>query len=112
MDCIFCKIANKKIVTDIVYEDDYVIAFNDASPQAPTHILFIPKVHIDSNNEVLEDDPIISHIFTAIRKVAKEMGFDKDGYRIVNNVGSQGGQTVNHLHFHVMAGRQMLWPAG
>lgn len=112
MDCIFCKLANKEIETKIVYEDDYVFAFNDMDPQAPIHILFIPKTHIASNNEVEDQDIIVSRIFSAIRKVAKDMGFDKDGYRIVNNIGEDGGQSVHHMHFHVMAGRKMLWPAG
>ncbi|MDO4778186.1 MAG: histidine triad nucleotide-binding protein [Tissierellia bacterium] len=112
MDCIFCKLANKEIPTEVVYEDEYVFAFNDLDPKAPYHILFVPKKHINSNNEVEEDDQIISRIFSAIRKVAKEKGFDKTGYRIVNNIGEDGGQSVFHIHFHVMAGRKMLWPAG
>ncbi|NLW52861.1 MAG: histidine triad nucleotide-binding protein [Tissierellia bacterium] len=112
MDCIFCKLANKEIPTQVVYEDEYVFAFNDTDPKAPIHLLFIPKKHISSNNDVENDDMIMAHIFSAIRKVAKDMGFDKDGYRIVNNVGDDGGQSVHHIHFHVMAGRKMLWPAG
>lgn len=111
MDCIFCKLANKEIPTKVVYEDEYVFAFNDMEPQAPVHILFIPKDHVASNNEV-EDDLIVGRIFAAIRKVAKDKGFDQDGYRVVNNCGKDGGQTVNHLHFHLMAGREMTWPAG
>lgn len=112
MDCIFCKLINKEISANLVYEDEYVVAFNDISPQAPIHLLFVPKTHIKSNTEVLDDDKIISHIFNAIRKVAKDMGFDKNGYRIINNIGEDGGQTVGHIHFHVMAGRKMIWPAG
>lgn len=112
MDCIFCKLVNKEIPTEIIYEDDYVFAFNDLEPQAPVHILFVPKNHIKSNNDVKDDDHIITQIFNAIRKVAKEKGFDQDGYRIVNNIGKDGGQSVHHLHFHVMAGRKMEWPAG
>lgn len=112
MDCIFCKLVNREIPTEIIYEDDYVFAFNDLEPQAPVHILFVPKNHIKSNNDVKDDDHIITHIFNAIRKVAKEKGFDQDGYRIVNNIGKDGGQSVHHLHFHVMAGRKMEWPAG
>lgn len=111
MDCIFCKLANKEIPTKVVYEDEYVFAFNDMEPQAPVHILFIPKDHVASNNEV-EDDLIVGRIFAAIRKVAKDKGFDQDGYRVINNCGKDGGQTVNHLHFHLMAGREMTWPAG
>lgn len=112
MDCIFCKLINKEISANLVYEDEYVVAFNDISPQAPIHLLFVPKTHIKSNTEVLDDDKIISHIFNSIRKVAKDMGFDKNGYRIINNIGEDGGQTVGHIHFHVMAGRKMIWPAG
>lgn len=112
MDCIFCKLASKEIETAVVYEDEYVFAFNDMDPKAPIHMLFIPKKHVASNNEVEDKDFIISHIFAAIRRVAKQKGFDKSGYRVVTNIGDDGGQTVKHMHFHVMAGRQMEWPAG
>jgi len=112
MDCIFCKLAKGEIPTEVVYEDDYVFAFNDMDPQAPIHMLFIPKAHIDSANEIEDEDIIVARIFRAIKKVAKEKGFDKDGYRVVNNCGIDGGQTVEHLHFHVLAERKMLWPPG
>lgn len=112
MDCIFCKLANKEIETAVVYEDEHVFAFNDMDPKAPVHILFIPKKHVVSNNEVADDDIVIAHIFTAIRRVAEQMGFDRKGYRVVTNIGDDGGQTVKHMHFHLMAGRQMGWPAG
>lgn len=107
MDCIFCKLANKEIPTDVVYEDDYVFAFNDMTPQAPTHILFIPKKHYSSHLDVEDGDMIINHIFSAIKKVAKERGIDKTGYRIINNVGKDGGQTVFHMHFHLLAGKKL-----
>lgn len=113
MDCVFCKIANKEINSDIIYEDDSIIAFNDLNPQSPTHFLVIPKVHIESANHIdNENKEIIGNIFQIISKLAKEMGFDQDGYRIVNNIGKDGGQSVNHIHFHVLAGRSLQWPPG
>ena len=112
MDCIFCKLANKEIPTEVVYETENVFVFKDMDPKAPTHLLFVPKKHIKSNNQVADDDMIIAEIFTAIRKVAKDLGFAEAGYRVVNNCGKDGGQSVDHLHFHVMAGREMTWPAG
>lgn len=110
-DCIFCKIVDKQIPSDIVYEDDKVIAFNDVEPQAPVHILVIPKKHIKSLNE-LEDKDIVEHIFTIIPKIAKEQGIKEEGYRVVNNTGKYGGQTVDHIHFHLLGGRQLTWPPG
>ena len=107
MDCIFCKLASKEIPTEVVYEDEFVFAFNDMSPQAPVHILFIPKKHFASAEEVGDQDMIISHIFTAIRKVAREKGLDQTGYRIITNVGKDAGQTVFHMHFHMLAGKKM-----
>lgn len=107
MDCIFCKLANKEIPTEVVYEDEFVFAFNDMSPQAPVHILFIPKKHLDSAQEVEDQDLIISHIFTAIRKVARDQGLDKAGYRVITNVGKDAGQTVFHMHFHLLAGKKL-----
>ena len=112
-DCLFCKIINGDIPCDKVYEDDKVLAFNDIEPQAPVHFLVIPKAHIRSANEITaENSSIVSHIFEVISKIAQDKGIDKDGYRIVNNCGEQGGQTVGHLHFHVLAGRNIGWPPG
>lgn len=112
MDCIFCKIANGEIPTSKVYEDDTVIAFNDLEPQAPTHILVIPKAHITSAADVTEENSaVISHIFEVIAKLSKELNMD-GGFRVVNNCGEDGGQTVKHLHFHLMSGRKFTWPAG
>lgn len=111
-DCIFCSIVKGDIPTSKVYEDDKVIAFNDISPQSPVHILIIPKEHIASIIEVDYNSDIISHIFSVANKIAKDMGLDKKGYRIVNNCGEEGGQTVPHLHFHLLGGRQMQWPPG
>ena len=112
MDCIFCKIACGEIPATKVYEDDTVVAFNDLEPQAPTHILIIPKMHIASADEINEaNSAVVAHIFEVAAKIAKEKGLT-NGYRIVNNCGNDGGQTVKHLHFHLMGGRQFTWPAG
>ncbi len=112
MDCIFCKIANGEIPTTKIYEDDTVVAFNDLSPQAPTHILIIPKAHIKSVAELDgENSAVVAHIFEVASKLGKQLGLE-NGYRIVNNCGEDGGQTVPHLHFHFMGGRQFGWPAG
>lgn len=112
-DCLFCKIANKEIPSQYVYEDDLVIAFNDIEPQAPHHILIIPKEHISSAMELNEENAkIVSHIFLVAGKIAKKLGFDENGFRIVNNCGKDGGQTVGHLHFHVLGGRNLGWPPG
>lgn len=111
-DCLFCKIINKEIPSELLFEDDKVIAFNDINPQAPVHFLVIPKQHIESAKEINEDNAaLIGHIFNVIRKLADEQELDL-GYRIVNNCNELGGQTVAHLHFHILGGRQMLWPPG
>ena len=112
MDCIFCKIANGEIPSAKVYEDDTVVAFNDLEPQAPSHILVIPKQHISSAADITpENSAVIAHIFEVIAKIAKDNGFN-DGFRVVNNCGDSAGQTVKHIHFHLMAGRDFTWPAG
>ena len=112
MDCLFCKIINGEIPSSKVYEDDTVFAFRDIEPQAPTHILIKPKQHIKSAAEIDESNSaVISHIFEVAAKIAKQEGLD-DGFRIVNNCGDIAGQTVKHLHFHLMGGREFTWPAG
>lgn len=112
MDCIFCKIAAGEIPAKKAYEDESVIAFYDLEPQAPVHILIIPKEHIASCAEITaENSAVVVHIFEVAAKLGKELGLD-NGYRIVNNCGADGGQTVHHLHFHFMGGRQFGWPAG
>lgn len=112
MDCLFCKIVNGDIPSSKVYEDELVFAFRDIEPQAPTHILIIPKAHIKSAAEITaENSNVIAHIFEVAAKIAKNEGLD-DGYRIVTNCGDNAGQTVKHLHFHLMGGRQFAWPAG
>ena len=110
-DCIFCKIANGEIPTDLLYEDANVVAFRDLNPQAPTHVLVVPKAHIQSVSAISpENSAVVAHCFEVIVKICKELGVES--YRIVNNCGDQAGQTVKHLHFHVLAGRDMTWPPG
>lgn len=112
MDCLFCKIVDKEISSDIIYEDEKVIAFKDTNPQSPIHILVIPKEHIASaDNLESEHKELVGHIFIVAKQISKELGLDK-GYRIVNNCREDGGQTVNHIHFHILGGRQMMWPPG
>ena len=108
-DCIFCKIAKHEIPTEPVYENDKVIAFNDLNPQAPVHILVIPKEHVSSINEIT-DLAIMQDLFDAIQKIVSKLGI-KD-YRTVINTGAGAGQTVFHLHIHILGGRPMLWPPG
>ncbi len=112
MDCIFCKIATGEIPSTKVYEDDTVVAFNDLDPQAPVHVLIIPKEHIASAAEINESNSsVVAHIFEVAAKIASEKGLS-NGYRIVNNCGESAGQSVKHLHFHLMGGRDFGWPAG
>lgn len=112
-DCLFCKIINGDIPSTKVYEDDTVYAFNDIEPQAPIHIIIVPKAHIASANELDDNNSaVVGHIFAVAAKLAEEKGFAKDGWRIVNNCGEAGGQTVGHLHFHLLAGRNLGWPPG
>ena len=112
-DCIFCKIAHKEISSEILYEDEFVVAFKDLEPQAPVHILIVPKKHIASLNDLTADDAeLLARIVLAAQKLAKDNGIAERGYRLVNNCGIEGGQTVGHLHFHLLGGREMLWPAG
>ena len=106
-DCLFCKIIAGEIPSTKVYEDEYVFAFRDINPQAPVHILVLPKQHICCVNEINEDNAdVVAHIFTVIPKVAKELGLE-NGYRIINNCGKDAGQTVMHLHFHLLGGKTM-----
>ena len=113
MSCIFCKIANGEIPSKKIYEDDKVLAFQDISPEAPVHFLVIPKEHIQSVNDLTEkNSDIISHIFLVINKLVRELNINETGYRIVNNCGKDGGQTVDHMHFHVLGQRDLKWPPG
>ena len=112
MDCLFCKIIGGEIPSNKVYEDDTVFAFRDIDPQAPVHILIVPKEHIASAKDINESNSaVVAHIFEVAAKIAKAEGLD-DGFRIVNNCGDSAGQTVKHLHFHRMGGREFTWPAG
>ncbi|MGN0145390.1 MAG: histidine triad nucleotide-binding protein [Clostridium sp.] len=112
-DCIFCKIINGDIPSKKLYEDDKVYAFYDINPEAPVHFLVIPKEHIQSVNSINENNAdIIAHIFKVINKLVVELNIAETGYRIVNNCGNDGGQTVNHMHFHVLGGRSLQWPPG
>ena len=110
-DCLFCKISAGEIPSKKVYEDDLCYAFYDIDPQAPTHFLVIPKAHIGSCGEITgENAGVVGHIFEVISKVTKELGIDS--FRVVSNCGESAGQSVHHLHFHVLAGRDMTWPPG
>lgn len=112
MDCLFCKIIGGEIPSNKAYEDDTVFAFRDIDPQAPVHILIVPKEHIASAKDINESNSaVVAHIFEVAAKIAKAEGLD-DGFRIVNNCGDSAGQTVKHLHFHLMGGREFTWPAG
>ncbi|GKU23628.1 histidine triad nucleotide-binding protein [Clostridium folliculivorans] len=112
-NCIFCKIAKGEIPSKKIYEDEDVIAFNDISPEAPIHFLVIPKKHIESVNHIDDESTkVIAHIFGVINKLVRELNIADSGYRIVNNCGKDGGQTVNHMHFHVLGGRELKWPPG
>lgn len=107
-DCIFCKIVDKKMSSKIIFEDDYVLAFNDISPVTPVHILVIPKKHIENLNDLDADNiKYIEKCMLAIKEVAKISGIYDDGYRVVTNVGENGGQAVKHLHFHVLGGKKL-----
>ena len=110
-DCLFCKIIAGEIPSSKVYEDDTCFAFNDIDPQAPTHFLVIPKEHIQSVSQISgENSAVVAHIFEVIAKLAKEKGMES--YRVVSNIGDQAGQSVHHLHFHVLSGSDMTWPPG
>ena len=107
-ECLFCKIAKKEIDSKIVYENEYVLAFNDINPVAPVHVLVIPKVHIKDLNEVNKENiTYINEVMLAIKEVAKITGVYESGYRVVSNVGEDGGQVVPHLHFHVLGGKTL-----
>lgn len=112
-DCIFCKIINKKIPASIVFEDEKIIAFNDINPQAPIHILLIPREHFTSLNDIPEEKKnILSHLLLKARQIAQEKGIAEKGYRIVLNTEKDSGQEVFHIHFHLLGGRRMHWPPG
>lgn len=112
-DCIFCKIIAKKIPADVVYEDSEVLAFRDINPQAPVHVLIIPKRHVPSFMDIGErDSEFIAAIYKAAQKIARDLSVDKKGFRLVVNNGPDAGQAVAHLHFHLLGGRRLTWPPG
>ena len=112
-DCIFCKIIAGEIPSKKVYEDEHVYAFHDINPQAPVHVLVIPKRHISSVAAIdAENAPVVAQVFCAIANIARELGLEEQGYRVVSNCGEAAGQTVFHLHFHLLGGRELTWPAG
>jgi histidine triad (HIT) family protein len=112
-DCIFCKIAKKVVPAQIVFEDDYAIAFNDLNAQAPIHVLVIPKKHLDHIDQAAREEPeLLGKLLLAVARIADVTGISTTGYRVVTNIGADGGQTVKHLHFHVLGGRHLTWPPG
>ena len=114
MDCIFCKIASAEIPAGIIYEDEEIVCFRDLNPQAPVHVLIIPREHIASLDELNDTEKhreLLGHIMVKMKGIAALLGLG-DGYRVVNNCGRDGQQTVGHLHFHMLGGRQMNWPPG
>jgi len=110
--CIFCKIATREIPAKVVYEDDRVLAFEDTNPKAPVHVLIIPRRHIASLNDPVDDPALLGHLLAVGGQVAKEMKVDETGFRIVINTNADAGQTVFHLHVHVLGGRVLGWPPG
>ncbi len=112
-NCIFCKIIARKIPATIIHEDEYAVAFEDVNPQAPTHTLIVPKKHIpDVHSIAVSDRELIGHLFFVARTIASSKGLDKEGYRMVINNGRGAGQTVFHLHLHLLSGRRFAWPPG
>lgn len=109
--CLFCRIVNRELPSKIAHEDDRVVAFHDISPQAPVHVLIVPRKHIATLNDVTADDTeLIAHMFSIARKLAEQLGVAQKGYRTVFNVNAEAGQTVFHLHLHVIGGRRLSWP--
>ena len=108
MDCLFCKIIAGEIPSKKVYEDNFVYAFHDINPVAPVHVIVVPKMHIESANAVDEaNSESVIYIFEAIPKIAKELGVSEDGFRVITNIGENGGQTIKHLHFHIIGGKKL-----
>ncbi|MBQ6496656.1 MAG: histidine triad nucleotide-binding protein [Firmicutes bacterium] len=111
-DCLFCKLIEGELPTNKVYEDDKIFCFHDVDPQAPVHVLIIPKKHIDSLDTLQEEDAeLISYLMLKVKDIAADLGLE-NGYRLVNNCGEDGLQTVKHLHFHLLGRRRMKWPPG
>ena len=112
-ECLFCKIRDGEIPADIIFENDDVLAFNDVNPQAPVHLLVIPKKHISTVNDIVEDDQVLmGKLFSAAKVIARQAGVSDDGYRLVVNCNEKAGQTVFHIHMHLLADRALTWPPG
>jgi histidine triad (HIT) family protein len=112
-ECLFCKIRDGEIPADIIFENDDVLAFNDVNPQAPVHLLIIPKKHISTVNDIVDDDQVLmGKLFSAARVLARQAGVSDDGYRLVVNCNEKAGQTVFHIHMHLLADRALTWPPG
>lgn len=112
-DCLFCKIVNKEVPSQIVFEDEQVLVFKDISPTAPTHVLLIPKIHISNIiDPKLPESGVATHIFAVIQKIADDLNLKEKGFRVVVNCGQDAGEAVHHLHFHIIAGRPLGWPPG
>jgi histidine triad (HIT) family protein len=112
-DCLFCRIVAGTVPAAKVHDDDMVVAFRDIAPRAPTHILVIPRDHIPSAGDLTEDDgPMLARLFATVAELARSEGIADAGYRLVSNVGRWGGQTVDHLHIHLLGGRSFTWPPG
>ncbi|SHE65021.1 histidine triad (HIT) family protein [Seinonella peptonophila] len=112
-ECLFCQIVEQKIPSEKVYEDEEFYAFRDIHPAAPVHILLIPKKHVASLMELSpEDEALAGRLLLTAQKIARQFGLDENGFRVVNNIGVEGGQTVFHIHFHLLGGRTLTWPPG
>ena len=112
-DCIFCRIVAGEIPAQVVHQDDHALVFQDVNPQAPTHLLVIPRRHVASVDHLSpQDEALAGHLLLVAGKAARSQGLDKTGYRVVTNIGRDGGQTVSHLHLHVLGGRNLGWPPG
>ncbi len=112
-DCLFCKVVAGEVPADIIYDNEHVLAFRDISPQAPTHVLIIPRRHIATINDLdAGDNELVGQLFLAAKEVAAQEGVDEVGYRVVMNCNEDAGQTVFHIHLHLMGGREMRWPPG
>jgi histidine triad (HIT) family protein len=112
-DCLFCKLVNREIPTEIVFESDTVFAFKDIEPQAPHHVLIIPKKHIPTLNDLsAEDSGLVSELVLTATQIARELKIDESGYRTLFNCNDEGGQDIYHIHLHLLGGRQMAWPPG
>jgi histidine triad (HIT) family protein len=111
--CLFCKIAGKELESDVVYEDDHILAFRDIDPQAPIHVLIIPKMHVATSNDFrAEHAPVLSELLLTAAKIARDQGVEESGYRVVMNCQEGAGQSVFHVHLHLLGGRPMAWPPG